>query len=287
LKNTSKCEKVQTRNSKPPSIDDKLNNLLEQNVLILDKLTSLEKSNLENTNRINTVMNSLQTMKDELNGVISSQSLINEKFEEQKTKMEKMTKSADTLSNNHKILEARTDHLKEKLKITEDKLDKSNEKINDLEQYGRRMMVTISGVPRKPQESTDKIILRIAELLEVKMSLYDVEVSHRVSGKMFAPIIVKFNSRRIRNEFWNAKRNLRTITTDYLGFKESNHIYMNESLTERNGSIFKSAWDQLKKTGLYKHVFTTNGITYAKKDFQSEKLLIRYHSDILNLLPSA
>ncbi len=80
----------------------------------------------------------------------------------------------------------------------------------------------------------------------------DVEASHRNSGKIDAPIIVKLASRKSREKFLTkkAKSSLKKLSTSDLGFQqegeeeatqESNgkKIYINESLTRRNKDLLR------------------------------------------------
>ena len=162
--------------------------------------------------------------------------------------------------------------------------------INDLEQYGRREMLNIFGVPRRDNEKTDEIVLDIADKLGFDLYDEDIEVSHRTSSKPTAPIIVKFNSRKVRDMLYDARLDLKYISSKDIGFNEEHSLYFNESLTEVNRELFKEAWKSLKKSGLYERVITLNGITYAwkkySKDSKSEKQIIRSKSDIIRLAAS-
>lgn len=66
------------------------------------------------------------------------------------------------------------------------------------------------------------------------MELGDIEISHRISQDENAAIIVKFASRRIRNQFWENRKKTWDQTADVLGFKGSeSYIYINESLQQQ------------------------------------------------------
>ena len=47
-------------------------------------------------------------------------------------------------------------------------------------------------------------------------------------------IIVKFTKSDIKHNFYRAKKQLKDLTTQDLGYPEKNKIYLEESLTERN-----------------------------------------------------
>ena len=147
-------------------------------------------------------------------------------------------------------------------------------------------MLNIFGIPRQERENTDELIFGLGEQMGVRLNAQDVEISHRTSSKKTAPIIVKFNSRRKRNEFWEARRKLKNINTTHLGFEKSGSIYINESLTEHNGNIFKKVWGELKKPSIVNQAFTNNGFIYVRVKQDSEKLLIRTYSDIIKVKTS-
>ena len=55
--------------------------------------------------------------------------------------------------------------------------------VNDLEQYSRRECLEIRGIPvlgnRPHEENTDNIVIKVAELIGVKINHEDISVSHR------------------------------------------------------------------------------------------------------------
>ena len=61
-------------------------------------------------------------------------------------------------------------------------LESNNRKLeNDaLEQYGRRNILRVSGIPKSENEYTDHIILHLASDMGVPMSSSDINRSHRI-----------------------------------------------------------------------------------------------------------
>ena len=47
-------------------------------------------------------------------------------------------------------------------------------------------------------------------------------------------IIVKFVTREVRENFYRARKGLKSASTADLGFSEAKKIYINESLTQKN-----------------------------------------------------
>ena len=156
--------------------------------------------------------------------------------------------------------------------------------VNDLEQYGRREMVDICGIPRSADEDTDKIVLDIAAKINVEMVKTDIAISHRTKPTPDSPIIVKFVSRRVRDDFFQKRTQLKNKTIACIGYNGNNKIYVNESLTSYNGELLKKARKSLKADNKFKHVWTKHCSVFARKSDNSEKKLIRSVKDITNLL---
>ena len=143
-------------------------------------------------------------------------------------------------------------------------------------------MCIVKGIPRKNNESTDDIVIKIAIHLNIKIDEKDVDISHRTSTKDDADIIVKFDSRKARNLFYEGRKKMKetpTKTKD-LGFEgdTNSDIYINKSLTALNGELLKYTRDQLKKTDQYKYVWTSNGVIKVKKDDSKECKTISVNS---------
>ncbi|XP_066932691.1 uncharacterized protein [Clytia hemisphaerica] len=260
--------------------------IFQQNQNILQRMTNLE---LSTDRRINELVDALTDMKGELKGVIDSQDFINKEHEKQKLELSKVETKIKSLSTDSSQHELNINRLKNGMNNTERSITDLHFLVNDLEQYGRREMINISGVPRKNNENTDNIVLDIANKIGVELEVKHIAASHRTSSKRTAPIIVKFTSRRYRNQMWEARWNLKNVKTTEIGFNENNSIYFNESLTDYNRKIFKQAWDKLKIPGHCDRVTTENGITYAwqthNKEHKSEKMILRDEYDITNLIP--
>ena len=88
------------------------------------------------------------------------------------------------------------------------------EEINKLEQYSRRECVEIRGIPlptnQSIKENTDNIVIKVANLIGVKIKNEDNTVSHRHQtsksykgrNKEMPPIIVKFTRRNIKESLY-------------------------------------------------------------------------------------
>ena len=82
---------------------------------------------------------------------------------------------------------------------------KEIEKIDNLEQYGRRQNLEVAGVPVQDGEDTNALVMVVAKLLDVDIFPGHISTSHRLPKKISQngnvtcppPIIVRFTNRDI------------------------------------------------------------------------------------------
>ena len=144
--------------------------------------------------------------------------------------------------------------LKAELRVTTKKLNDLTEKCDDLEQYmSRRKCVEIRGIPlpaHQQSENTDQIAIKVAGLMGLDVKDEDLSVSHRLKtsqthhGKnaQAPPIIVKFATRTTREQFYRAKKKLQGVSTKDLGYTTNQKIFITESLTQKNKTLFNGAY---------------------------------------------
>ena len=72
------------------------------------------------------------------------------------------------------------DILAERQTTTEKQLALARSEINDLEQYGRRSMLEVAGIPRNPEEDTEEIVVDLCKGMNVEVTSEDIEACHRI-----------------------------------------------------------------------------------------------------------
>ena len=164
---------------------------------------------------------------------------INHKYEEILCKLSAYESERKELMNENKCL-------KSQLLATTNKLNVMAEEINNLEQYSRRECVEIRGIPlptnQSIKENTDNIVIKVANLIGVKIKNEDISVSHRLQtsksykgrNKEMPPIIVKFTRRNIKESLYKARTLLKGFSTKDLGYVGEDNIFITESLTSKN-----------------------------------------------------
>ena len=132
--------------NKKIDLDEKIQTLIEKAV------SSWKTKYNEEMNRI----------KSELALVKSSQEFISNKYEELQTDYKKLLKT-------NKEQEKQIEILQKQASKIEDKNMKADEKVDALEQYGRRQNLEIVGIPYTEGENTNHIVTELAKLVEVEI----------------------------------------------------------------------------------------------------------------------
>ena len=121
-------------------------------------------------------------------------------------------------------------------------VEQLSEKLDNLEQYGRRSSVRMFNVPQLPGQPCDDAALKVMnELMGVNVSEADIERCHTV-GKPNAQgnrrIIIKFKSYQSEDEVYKAKTKLK---------ENPDKIILTEDLTKKNHYIVQKLLELQKK----------------------------------------
>ncbi|XP_077989956.1 uncharacterized protein LOC144444419 [Glandiceps talaboti] len=198
------------------------------------------------------------------------------------TLVEEMHRSITTLQEENKQLRHSNESLLHSIAEVERGLEEQN-------QYSRRENLEIQGIPETTEENTDDIIVAVLQRVADDITPEDIEVTHRIGRKdnrernpRPRPIIVKFSSRRKRDKVYKQRKNIRNTTTDMIGYRSKNNIYINENLTPLKRNLLKEVNDKRKKSG-YKFLWTHNGNIYVKKEQGTASVFIRNEDDLLKI----
>ncbi|MEW8545710.1 MAG: hypothetical protein AB2693_19485 [Candidatus Thiodiazotropha sp.] len=112
---------------------------------------------------------------------------------------------------------------------------KLEQALDDAEQYSRRNCLRISQFPEEANESTDGIVMKIADTLKVNISPADIDRSHRIGkpGARIRDVIVKFATYRARERLYTQRAGLKQ--SDLKG------IFLNEDLTKLRSKLLYDA----------------------------------------------
>ena len=261
-------------------------NKLNENTQSIAKLTTSIEEIKEQHTDIKTELMSLKTnaqaqikaLEASQQSITDNQKFLNGEFEEYKVRL-------DAAEERSKSAEANIIKSKADMQIIHEDLLTQQNNINSLEQYGRRNMLEINNIPEKDNENLKSIITAIASEMNLEEFNYnaDVDIAHRLQCKLpISPIIVLFNNRTRRNEYYQKRKLLKGTTLKdlkELNFTENQPIFINESLTLFNRILLKKVREACKKQH-YKIFWTSNGISMCKKNVQSDVVIIKNERDI-------
>ena len=124
-----------------------------------------------------TILRENQELKQEILELKSALNVNQRETEKLKTQLTKAEKANDTLRDE-------LNHIRMKLKDQIEEMNKLDEKHDDLEQYSRKNLLEILGVPEGAYTSTDEVVIRIGdEAINVDIKPEDIEISHKLKRK--------------------------------------------------------------------------------------------------------
>ena len=86
---------------------------------------------------------------------------------------------------------------------------------DQLEQYTRKNSLEIHGVPESAYRSTEDVVLKLAQALEVPVKFQDIEISHKLPKKGMKAIIVKFISHKMKTQLYKERVKLKNVSQIY------------------------------------------------------------------------
>lgn len=136
------------------------------------------------------------------------------------------------------------------------RVDFLEEGLDAAEQYSRRNILEIQGIPFNADEDVTKVAVDVCQRLGVNLTKLDIDCCHRLPGRNsdLTGIIVKFLRRSDADEVLYKKKRFeglfttRTVGLNFTG--EPNTIYINNSLTPFRRGLLKEARSIKKKNNL-------------------------------------
>ena len=170
------------------------------------KLIDIKEMLVNIQTTVATILRENQELKQEILELKSALNANQRETEKLKTQLNKAEKANDTLRNelNHPRIKLK-DQIKETYKL--------DEKYDDLEQYSRKNLLEILGVPEDAYTSTDEVVIRIGEAINVDIKPEDIEISHKFIRKTTKLVIVKFVSHKVKYLLYKARTKLKNEET--------------------------------------------------------------------------
>ena len=164
-----------------------------------------------------------------------SQDFLSKRYEEQ-------DKNIMEIKNTNARLQKENDILWNKIYLLTKGLAEEQLKWNNLEQYGSKEMIEISGIPHEQNEDCIDLAHQVCKLATVDIKKEKTEIAHRI--KQNWDIIVKFTDWPARDQLYANRVNLKNKSIKDIGFYKEISIYLNESLSFDTKRI--ALWSQEK-----------------------------------------
>lgn len=233
-------------------INQKLSNVVTKNDAFLKDMIKEIVSEMKEE-----VLKSANSRIDILEGTLFCKQQENDKLKDELGKLKKQLETAN--EENSKLQR----QIQQKSQTLEGKL-------NDLDQYGRRNNIRVSGIRDQENETAEESVKIVVDTLNKKIPNLnlkddDIDIAHRI-GKYEKDkkrqIIVKFQSRMKKSQ----------VMRDKKGLKGEN-IFINDDLTRLNQEVFNSV--RIKKKDIVASAWTFQGnIRY--KDFNNHVQTIHF-----------
>ena len=150
-----------------------------------------------------------------VNNILRENKEIRSEMEGLKSTVSRQTNEISTLKTHLQNMDNQYQEAEKQLYAAKRRVDEQQEEINELyyklKQYTRKNSLEIHGVPESAYTSTEEVVLKLAEALQVPINPVDIEISHKLNRKGNKPIIVKFVSHKTKTSLFKARVNLRNI----------------------------------------------------------------------------
>ena len=204
-------------------------------------------------------------------------------LQKQNSMLKKVVEEKDNIIKEKvEIIRAKDELLSQRADIIvglEQNVDNLANKLDDLEQYGRRCSVRMFNVPQPPGKTCTYSVLKVInEIMEVPLDEDDIERCHvlgKANAKGNRPIIIKFKSYKSKAAVFQAKSKLKT---------NPNKIFITEDLTKKNYSIIQKLV-QMRKEDSIDSFWTNDGKINVKVYEISVPKRVSSLSEVDELLP--
>ena len=159
---------------------------------------------------------------------------------------------------------------------------KGEEKLDNLEQYGRRQNLEIIGIPQRVDEDTNSIVIEVPKMMGVKVLPEQISTSYRMAvnpkknSDQIAnpPIIARFTNRDVKNQIYANRKLARSIDLRNFSISGTENIYVNENLTVMRKRLFWQTKQKAKEKG-FKFFWTMNGNIFVRKSDDTNIIAIK------------
>ena len=234
---------------------------------VKDQLKASNEENMKNLKKkYDEEINILRT---EIIGPNASQSFLSAKCDDLQVKYEELRSASNKQSNELTILKSNSAELRQKTKTV---------KIDEIDQYSRRLNLEFYGVPKVRDEDVPQIVVNLSKKLGVDIQKHDISTALRMP-KSFRrnsnppAIIARFMNRDVRNEIYKNRITAKNIAKEEFPVAGMSKLYVNENLTNARKKLLWMTKQKAKELK-YSSTWTMNGKIYVRKNENSDSKLL-------------
>ena len=98
---------------------------------------------------------------------------------------------------------------KEKLRKQGEELAQLWDNLDNLEQYTRENSIEIQGNPEDAYSSTEDVVIKVAEALNIRIEPEDIDISHKLRGGKY--VIAKFQSHKTKVSMYKERTKCKNV----------------------------------------------------------------------------
>ena len=144
--------------------------------------------------------------------------------------------------------------------------------------------VTLTAYP-----STEELVIRVGEILNVEIKPEDIEIAHKLKRKYTNVVIVKFLSHKVKTKLYKQRTKLKNVKVSDLFPSFANatrdtgqRIFINENLTSYRRELFGKV-NKKRKDNLIVSAWTMDGKIYVKTSPDGTPVRIYSEGDLEDL----
>ena len=142
----------------------------------------------------------------------------------------------------------------------------------------------IQGIPEDAYSSTEDVVIKVAEALNITVDPEDIDISHKLRGGKC--IIAKFVSHKTKVSMYKQRTKLKNVKIKDLfpGYPSAikRRIFLNENLTMYRRGLVNEA-NRRRREGTLFSVWTMDGKIFAKTSPDGTPIRIFSEEDLDNL----
>uniref|UniRef100_A0A2A4JWA7 FP protein C-terminal domain-containing protein n=1 Tax=Heliothis virescens TaxID=7102 RepID=A0A2A4JWA7_HELVI len=272
----------------------------------LDALFDRFSSNL--TNKLTTLMADLEkkvsdiqlnittVIKSDLDNIKSKLAVIDVNQSQLFTDMESVKTSIQQQDSLQMCLSKRVDDVSKSTATHSSDISRMQERItnletelNSLQQRDRAFNLEVNGIPEKSNEKLVDYYCAMVRFLEIESSANDVVHAVRVRPVNPVPgrpksIVIKLNSRLLRDAILSAVRNRKGLSTCDLGITgDQRKLFVNEHLTPANKLLHRNVREKAS-AAQYRFVWIRDGKIFVRKNDTSATIRITTSADLRKIM---